>query len=462
MYSRFLKAVVKYKRQHKVTGEDGRLQRTRLTKVISRFCDYHFVIRVIVLHKLGQLFKAFHEALEKREADFTATPQQINLLRKRLIGLCSNEKLEAMRNQCTTIIAECNKIKHIRSEQRRVDAPVRLRDYDEVVALEVARETAKDIVELFEEEVEVRFPKDTCKIVSALGVLDPENFPELSGLSDAEVEAQVSAYGVEKIKVLSDFYGTPHEDSEVKPPINAEKVMDSWDSLKEFWKDNRETMPTFSTFLQKVYKKSASSSSFRNDVSEVLTLMQIADAKMSSTAENERVIRALGQVATPQRVRLSDDRIEALVKVSTEVARKFPNSPEKVLGYQQRASKPFKKLLEKKRIESRLRMEKSRQKKRSRPAASDESDDGDVSGDEASESSESQSDNEEDASDGQDESMNEEDQSEKSESNDADQESESSEKIQESESSEESGSVESFEKGSSSSSEDDIEDAEEF
>jgi len=123
-------------------------------------------------------------------------------------------------------------------------------------------------------------------------------------------------------------------------------------------------MPTFSSLLRKVYKKCASSEAFMASVKPIHTLMQIAESKLVSTAENERVIRALGEVATAQRVRLDDQRVEALVKVSTEVARKLPGKPEKVLGYQERASKVFTKLTEIERKKSRDRMQLSRQKKR--------------------------------------------------------------------------------------------------
>jgi len=224
VYAQFLSAVVKYNRQYKGAGEEGKLQRTRLSKVLSRFCDFRFVIRLIVLHKVGRYFRSFHEALEKREADFTALPQQIRILRQRLISLCSDSTLDAIRDECSGIIKKCTKIKHIRAEQRRVDAPVRLRDYDEVAAREVAGDTTMAVVELFEEEAEIRFPTEQSEVVSAFSVLDPENFPELTGLSVSEADKQMSAYGVEKMETLAKHYGTAHPDSEVSPPLDREAV----------------------------------------------------------------------------------------------------------------------------------------------------------------------------------------------------------------------------------------------
>lgn len=366
VYSKLLTATIKYKRQYTAGGEEGRLQRTRLAKVIARFCDYRFVIRLLVLHRVGRFFKAFHEALEKRESDFTAIPQQIKLLRTRMIRLCDDGSLTTIRNECSIIIEKCKLIKHIRAEQRRVDAPVRLREYDEKLALEIARDSTQEIAQLFEDETEIRFPKDASKIVSALSVLDPENFPELTGRSESKADELMSQYGLEKIKILADFYGTEYEDSLVKPPISQETVYDGWEAAKEFWRANRESMPDFRSFMRKLYKKCASSESFLNSVRDIHVLMRIAEAKLGSTAENERVIRALGQVASPQRVQLSDDRIESLVKVSTEVARKFPGQPEKVLGYQDRAKKHFDRYMKIEREESRVRMQQSRQGKRSR------------------------------------------------------------------------------------------------
>ena len=143
---------------------------------------------------------------------------------------------------------------------------------------------------------------------------------------------------------------------EVSPPLDREAVPLALENVKEHWRGNREAMPTFRSLLRKVNKKCASSEAFMAYVKPIHTLMQIAESKLVSTAESERVIRALGQAATAQRVRLDDQRVEALVKVSTEVARKFPGKPEKVLGYQERASKVFTKLTEIEREKSRDRM----------------------------------------------------------------------------------------------------------
>jgi len=53
------------------------------------------------------------------------------------------------------------------------------------------------------------------------------------------------------------------------------------------------------------------------------------------------VIRDHGQVATAQCVMLDDQRTNALVMVGTELAKKSPAKSEKVLVYEEHASKAF-------------------------------------------------------------------------------------------------------------------------
>ena len=167
-------------------------------------------------------------------------------------------------------------------------------------------------------------------------------------------------------------YDTEYPDSEMSPSVDREAVPLAWENVKEYWRGNREAMPTFGSLLRKVYNKCASPEAFMTSVKPIHTLMQIAESKLESTAKNERVIRALGQVATAQRVSLDDQRVETLVKVSTEVARKFPGKPEKILGYQERPSKVFAKRTEIERKKSRDRMQLSRQKKRGLEANDDD------------------------------------------------------------------------------------------
>ena len=365
VYAKFLAAIIKYKRQHKGSGEDGRLQRNRLQKVIRRFCDYRFIVRLLILNHVGKCFKRFHTALESREADFTAQPEQVRLLRGRLLTLVSEEKVKEYQEECEKIVSQCSKIKHIRKEQKNADVEVRLSDYNAENARDVARDTSKEVIEMFEEEADLRFPLQESKVKSAFKIFDPENFPDISDLSDSSADSEIEKYGNNEILALGNWYGKTHDGYGVEPPVDQAELPEAWGAVKEWWRFRTDTITSFPRLLKKLYKKCHTSSSFYSETKDVISLAQIAEAQLHSTSENERVFRALGEIATPQRVALGDERLEALVKVHTETNRKWQN-PANLLTYSDRAKPYFEKLQKEAREKERKNLEERKQRKRTR------------------------------------------------------------------------------------------------
>ena len=88
------------------------------------------------------------------------------------------------------------------------------------------REHGAEFQDSFRESFSARFSEDSCAVAKAFLIFDPQKFPRETSREKSNFQKQITQYGGNHMKVLSEWYGTMKSNDEEKfdPVVDSQKV----------------------------------------------------------------------------------------------------------------------------------------------------------------------------------------------------------------------------------------------